>query len=96
MANVGHRDFFKEVAIRSKVSQKTVKKVMNAFIDELWLQLDRENTVRINKLGTFSVKIYSPQRAKDPRTGELIEGIRYKIPKIKFSKALKDYLKWGE
>lgn len=96
MARVKHKDFLDEVAVRSKVSRKTVRKVYAGIVDELWLQLDRGNSIQLNKIGTFSVKVYNPAVAKDPRTGELIKGIRYKIPKVKLARSLRNFLKWGE
>jgi len=95
MAQIKYVDILNEVADTTKLNRKTVKKVIDALVDELWLQLDKENSVQIQRLGVFSTKKYNPKYAKDPRTGELIEGISYKIPKFKFAVSLRKYLKWG-
>ncbi len=61
-----------EVARRAGVNDKVAKQFLDAFVAELTRALEAHDSVRINGLGTFSVKETARRKSVDVRSGEEI------------------------
>ena len=78
------------VAEKTGVTQKDVKKVMEAFVDVIKEDLAEGNKVQLIGFGTFDVVKRAARKGRNPQTGKEIKIAASKAPKFKAGKALKD------
>ena len=70
-------------------SEEVVDVVINSVIDSL----KKGEEVSIAGLGIFSVKQRAARKARNPRTGEMVDVAAMKVPKFRAAKALKEAVK---
>lgn len=70
-------------------AEQAVEKVIESIIDTL----KKGEEVSIAGLGIFSVKQRKARKARNPRTGEMVDVAAMKVPKFRAAKALKDAVK---
>ncbi len=70
-------------------AEEVVDVVINSVIDSL----KKGEEVSIAGLGIFSVKQRAARKARNPRTGEMVDVAAMKVPKFRAAKALKEAVK---
>ena len=89
MNKITRDQFAKELAKETELSQTVCKTVINSIGGLVQAITDDEEAVEIPGLGTFSLKINSARKGRNPSTGEPMDiaesrGIRFKMaPKAK-------------
>jgi len=74
-------------------SKKDSKVFIKAFVEAITETLQRGEKVQIVSFGTFEAKNRAARKARNPRTGEVIEVAASRVPVFKAGKALKDCVK---
>jgi DNA-binding protein HU-beta len=64
--------------------------ILNKLSDCIKIALEKNNSVQINGLGTFSIKVRKARIGRNPATGESIQIPEKKIVHFKMHKSLKD------
>ena len=70
-------------------AEEVVDVVINSVIDSL----KKGEEVSIAGLGIFSVKQRAARKARNPRTGAMVDVAAMKVPKFRAAKALKEAVK---
>lgn len=79
-----------QLAKKSKETKATVKRVVEAFIDEVGTRLKKNDNVVLTGFGTFSVMKRKARTGVNPATGKKMQIAAKKVPKFKAGKALKE------
>ncbi len=69
---------------------KKAEEVVNTVFGDMEKALIRGERVEIRGLGSFKVKRYEGYKGRNPKTGEVIEVSRKKLPFFKVGKELKE------
>ncbi|MFO7987828.1 MAG: HU family DNA-binding protein [Desulfatiglandaceae bacterium] len=69
---------------------KKAEEVVNTVFSEMESALIRGERVEIRGLGSFKVKQYEGYKGRNPKSGEVIEVGRKKLPFFKVGKELKE------
>ena len=78
------------VAAKAGLTKAQGAEVVNAFVSVVEDALARGGEVRIPGFGSFSVAHRAAGKARNPRTGEMIDRPASKRPKFKAGKSFKD------
>lgn len=69
------------------------EQAVETMIDTIVGALKKGDEVSIAGLGIFAVKQRKARKARNPRTGEMVDVAAMKVPKFRAAKALKDAVK---
>jgi len=69
------------------------EQAVETMISSIVESLKKESEVSIAGLGIFAVKQRKARKARNPRTGEMVDVAAMKVPKFRAAKALKDAVK---
>lgn len=78
------------VAEKSGITQKDVKKVVEAFVDIVKEDVAEGNKVQIIGFGTFEPRKRNARIGKNPHSGEVMEIKACVVPAFKVGKAFKE------
>lgn len=81
-----------EVARQMKCSKKEASKFIDAVFEGIKIGLDKDEKVKVSNFGTFYVHDKKPHDWRNPRTGEIVKVPEKRLPKVRFSELVKDYL----
>lgn len=70
-------------------AEEAVDTMISSIVDSL----KKSNEVSIAGLGIFSVKQRAARKARNPRTGEMVDVPAMRVPKFRAAKALKEAVK---
>jgi DNA-binding protein HU-beta len=82
-------------AVHAKLGGTKVQaeQAVETMIETIVNSLKGGNEVSIAGLGIFAVKQRKARKARNPRTGEMVDVAAMKVPKFRAAKALKDAVK---
>jgi DNA-binding protein HU-beta len=69
------------------------EQAVETMISSIIGSLKKEEEVSIAGLGIFSVKQRKARKARNPRTGQMVDVAAMKVPKFRAAKALKEAVK---
>jgi DNA-binding protein HU-beta len=69
------------------------EQAVETMIETIVGSLKKGDEVSIAGLGIFAVKQRKARKARNPRTGEMVDVAAMKVPKFRAAKALKDAVK---
>ena len=78
------------LAKEEKLPLKKAEEVVNTVFGEMEAALIRGDRVEIRGLGSFKIKEYDGYKGRNPKTGEVIEVRKKKLPFFKVGKELKE------
>ena len=90
MADISKAELIKDVAQATKMDQKDVKLVIEAFLTQTTRYLSQGDKIQITGFGSFEVRERSARTGVKPGTAEKIEIPASKYPAFKAGKGLKD------
>jgi integration host factor subunit beta len=71
-------------------TKKQIAQALDTFINSIKDGLSRDDKVEIRSFGNFKVRERSARKARNPRTGEMVEVPSKKVPYFKVGKELKE------
>ena len=78
------------IAAKEGYTKTAVANVIDAFLEETKLSVQKGDPVQLIGFGTFENRERSARTGRNPRTGEKIEIPASKLPSFKAGKALKE------
>jgi len=83
-------DLINAVAEKEGLEKKVAAKAVAAVFDCIGDALDKGDSVQLIGFGTFQVRARAAKKARNPKTGAVINVKATKVPAFKAGKALKD------
>lgn len=82
-------------AVNEKIggTKKTAEEVVELVFGSITDELIKGGEVSISGFGIFAAKQRAARKARNPRTGEIVDVPAMKVPKFRASKTLKDAVK---
>ena len=77
-------------SVTEGLTKNQIERAMNTFFDSIKNGLTKDDKVEIRDFGNFKVRKRNSRKARNPRTGELVEVPPKKVPHFKAGKELKD------
>ena len=71
-------------------TKKQIEQALETFINSIKDGLERDDKVEIRSFGNFKVRERSARKARNPRTGKMVEVPPKKVPYFKVGKELKE------
>ena len=71
-------------------TKKQIEQALDTFINSIKDGLSRDDKVEIRSFGNFKVRERSARKARNPRTGKMVEVPPKKVPYFKVGKELKE------
>ena len=84
------KELIKVIAEETNLPERTVRKVMNTFVDVATKLLAEGEKVTLTGFGTFCMAETKPRKGRNPRTGETIEIPARRVVRFRKGKLLKD------
>lgn len=80
------------IASKANITRKKAEAVVDTIFDSMTFSLVQNGRVEIRGFGSFENREYEARKARNPRTGEVIQVEKKKLPFFKVSKNLKEEL----
>ena len=77
-------------SVTEGLTKKQIEQAINALVDSIKNGLTKDDKVEIRDFGNFKVRKRNSRKARNPRTGELVEVPPKKVPYFKAGKELKE------
>lgn len=82
----------KEIANQLGITQKETELVIDGFLDKIVDCLIEEEKLELRGFGTFYLKKQVARIVRNPRTGERFHKTSKKVPKLRFSPRIEEYI----
>ena len=89
MATITKKELVDRIAETLKVKRVTVKRVTQAFLDEIILELGRGNRLEFRDFGVFECKVRAARVAQNPKTMERVPVPSKRTVKFKVGRLMK-------
>ena len=89
MATVTKKDLIERIAEREGCKRVQVKRVIQAFLDEIINELGRGNRLEFRDFGVFESKIRAGRRAQNPKTMDKVNVPSKRTVKFKVGRVMK-------
>ena len=92
MATITKKDLIDQIADATAIKRVAVKKVVQAFLDSIIIELGKSNRLEFRDFGVFEVKHRKPRMAQNPKTLEPVEVPAKRTVKFKVGRLMKQTL----
>ena len=92
MATITKKELIDRIAEQTQQRRVNVKRVIQAFLDEIVLELGRDNRLEFRDFGVFETKMRKARRAQNPKTLEPVEVPEKRTVKFKVGRLMKQRL----
>ncbi|MCC7430839.1 HU family DNA-binding protein [bacterium] len=82
----------KEIAEKLGLSKVETELVINGFLDKIIDCLIKDKKLELRGFGTFYLKDYREKIVRNPKTGVKSHFASKKVPKLRFSPRVEDYI----
>ena len=86
-------ELVKEIAKKSKVSQKAVASILAATLDTIEKTVKKGNKVTLVGFGTFEARKRAARTGRNPQTGTTLKIAAKKVPAFSAGKKFKELVK---
>jgi len=90
MATITKKELVDRIAERTQSKHMTVKTVVQQFLDEIVIELAKENRLEFRDFGVFEVKERAARKAQNPKTLEPVEVPARRIVKFKMGRMMRE------
>ncbi|MBW7995634.1 MAG: HU family DNA-binding protein [Candidatus Glassbacteria bacterium] len=87
--NVTKADLVMRVAEKTGRDSRTVKQLVESFLESIGSALADGGKVTLKNFGTFSTAVHSARKGRNPRSGKPIDIPERKVAQLKFSRSLR-------
>jgi integration host factor subunit beta len=88
--NMTKADLINLIAEKSGITRVKAETVVNTIFDSMVMALMKDDRIEIRGFGSFVNREYDAYKGRNPRTGEVINVKRKKLPFFKVGKELKE------
>jgi DNA-binding protein HU-beta len=85
-------EIIEKMAEDAEIPKSVASKAFESFLDGVMNTLKDGGKVSVSGFGTFSVADRKARKARNPRTGEVVDVKASRAPKFAAAKAFKEYL----
>ena len=86
-------ELVKEIAKKSKVSQKSIANILAATLDTIEKTVKKGNKVTLVGFGTFEARKRAARTGRNPQTGATLKIAAKKVPAFSAGKKFKELVK---
>jgi DNA-binding protein HU-beta len=88
-------DLVSSIAEKTEMTQRSVEKILDAFMESVKTALGRGDKVTLVGFGTFEVSQRQARKGRNPQTGAELHIAARKVPKFRPGKDLKTVVRTG-
>ena len=92
MATVTKKELIDRIADHTQAKRVTVKRIVQAFLDEITAELCRNNRLEFRDFGVFETKVRAARIAQNPKTLERVEVAAKRTVKFKMGRLMRENL----
>src|SRR5882757_8740486 len=92
MATITKKELIDRIAEQTQQRRVNVKRVIQQFLDEIVLELGRDNRLEFRDFGVFETKMRKARRAQNPKTLEPVAVPEKRTVKFKIGRLMKQKL----
>jgi integration host factor subunit beta len=92
MATVTKKELIDRIAERTQAKRVAVKRIIQAFLDEITKELCRDNRLEFRDFGVFETRTRAARIAQNPKTLERVEVPAKRTVKFKIGRLMKENL----
>lgn len=92
MATVTKKELIDQIAERTQARRVLVKRIVQAFLDEITAQLCKNNRLEFRDFGVFETRTRAARIAQNPKTLERVEVPAKRAVKFKMGRLMKENL----
>jgi integration host factor subunit beta len=96
MATITKKELIDRISEQSQAKRVVVKKIIQSFLDEMVMELGRDNRLEFRDFGVFETKTRASRVAQNPKTLERVEVPSKRTVKFKMGRLMKDKLTGAE
>ena len=92
MATITKKELIDQIAERTQAKRVLVKRVIQAFLDEITSQLCRNNRLEFRDFGVFETRTRAARVAQNPKTLERVDVPAKRTVKFKMGRLMRENL----
>lgn len=92
MSTVTKKELIDRIAKRTQAKRVSVKRIIQAFLDEITSELRKNNRLEFRDFGVFETKIRAARIAQNPKTLERVEVTAKRTVKFKMGRLMRQNL----
>ncbi|HEV56318.1 MAG TPA: HU family DNA-binding protein [Phycisphaerales bacterium] len=92
MATVTKKELIDRIAEKTQAKRVVVKRIVQAFLDEVIEELARDNRLEFRDFGVFETRVRAARRAQNPKTLEQVEVPAKRTVKFKMGRLMRQQL----
>ena len=92
MSTVTKKELIDRIAKRTQAKRVSVKRIIQAFLDEITSELRKNNRLEFRDFGVFETKIRAARIAQNPNTLERVEVTAKRTVKFKMGRLMRQNL----
>ncbi|MGA2915941.1 MAG: HU family DNA-binding protein [Sedimentisphaerales bacterium] len=92
MTTITKKELIDRIAEQSQAKRVVVKRVVQSFLDEIVLELSRNNRLEFRDFGVFEVRTREARVAQNPKTLERVKVPAKRTVKFKMGRLMKEKL----
>lgn len=92
MATVTKKELIDRIAEETQAKRVVVKRIVQAFLDEITNELSRNNRLEFRDFGVFETRTRAARVAQNPKTLERVEVPAKRTVKFKMGRQMKESL----
>ncbi len=92
MATITKKELIDQIAERTQAKRVLVKRIVQAFLDEITSELCKNNRLEFRDFGVFETRIKAARIAQNPKTLERVEVPAKRTVKFKMGRLMRENL----
>jgi integration host factor subunit beta len=92
MATVTKKELIDRIAERTQAKRVSVKRIVQAFLDEIVSELCQDNRLEFRDFGVFETRTRASRMAQNPKTLERVEVPMKRTVKFKMGRLMREHL----
>jgi len=92
MATITKKELIDRISERTQAKRVTVKRIVQAFLDEIIKELCQDNRLEFRDFGVFETKIRAARTAQNPKTLQRVEVPAKRTVKFKVGRLMRESL----
>jgi integration host factor subunit beta len=92
MSTVTKKELIDQIADKTQAKRVLVKRIIQAFLDEITAELCKNNRLEFRDFGVFETKTRASRIAQNPKTLERVEVPAKRTVKFKMGRLMREHL----
>ncbi len=92
MSTITKKELIDRIAEKTQTKRVSVKRIIQAFLDEITAELCRNNRLEFRDFGVFETRTRAARTAQNPKTLERVEVPSKRTVKFKMGRLMKENL----